>query len=117
MISFTFNSKANGVPILSKDLIEGLAELILDDYDPSLIEVPKALDVEHFLECYADLDVDYQDLTHNQSILGMIVFNDGYVPVYDKEHNKAERLPVEEGTVLIKGTRGQEFCPNHHQGV
>lgn len=101
MINFSFKSKANGVPILSKNEIEFVSEMILEDYDSSLLNTPKALDVEHFLECYADLDVDYQDLTHNQSILGMIVFNDGYVPVYDKEHNKAERLPVEVGTVLI----------------
>lgn len=101
MINFSFNSKANGVPILSKDDIEYIAGMILEDYKPSLLSEPAALDVEHLSECYAGLEVDYKDLTHNRSILGMIVFNDGYVPVYDAERNKAERLAVEEGTILI----------------
>lgn len=101
MINFNFNSKANGVPVLSKEDIEYIAGIILDDYKPSLLSNPSALDVEHLSECYAGLEVDYKDLTHNRSILGMIVFNDGYVPVYDAERNKAERLAVEEGTILI----------------
>jgi Zn-dependent peptidase ImmA (M78 family) len=101
MMNFSFNSKANGVPILSKEDIEYIAGMILGDYMPSLLSNPAALDVEHLSECYAGLEVDYKDLTHNKSILGMIVFNDGYVPVYDAENNKAEKLAVEEGTILI----------------
>lgn len=101
MISFKFNSKANGVPILSKNEIEYVAKMILEDYKPKHLTTPTALDIEHLSECYAGLEMDYKDLTHDKSILGMIVFNDGYVPVYDAERNKAERLPVEEGTILI----------------
>lgn len=101
MKSFKFNRKNNGVPVLSREEIESIAEIILKDYNPELLKDPKALDVDHLLECYAGLEVDYKDLTHNKSILGMIVFDGGYVPVYDKENNVAKRLTVEEGTVLI----------------
>lgn len=31
----------------------------------------------------------------------MTLFNDGYVPVYDIEKNKAKRLSVDEGTIII----------------
>lgn len=108
MISFKFSRKANGVPVLSKSNIEDIAKVILNDYNPNLLEEPTALDVEHLLECYAGLEVDYKNLTHNRSILGMIVFNDGYVPVYDEENNKAKILPVEEGTILIDNSLLEE---------
>lgn len=101
MIDLRINRKSNEVPVLSKIEIEVLAKEILQDYNSELLNEPAPLDVEHLLECYAGLEIDYKDLSHNQSILGMIVFNDGYVPVYDEEEQKAERIAVEEGTVLI----------------
>lgn len=101
MVNLDFKTKNNGMPVLSKADIEQLAEIVISDYKPDMIDKPKALDVEHFLEFYADLQMDYQDLTHNQSILGMLVFNDGNVPVYDAANNKAKMIPVDEGTVLI----------------
>lgn len=101
MVHLDFKTKKNGMPVLSKKDIEELAEIIISDYKPDMIDKAKALDVEHFLEFYADLQMDYQDLTHNQSILGMMVFNDGHVPVYDANNNKAKMIPVDEGTVLI----------------
>ena len=108
MISFDFRSKANGVPILSKENIEYIAERIIRDYKPENLKTPTALDVELFSECYAGLDVDYKDLSHNRSILGMIVFNDGCVPVYNPIKNKAEKLPVDEGTILIDNSLLEE---------
>lgn len=99
--NLSFRRKANGVPILSKSDMEDIAVSILGDYKSILLKDPMAMDIEHFIECYANLLLDYQDLTHDQSILGMTVFNDGYVPVYDIEKNKAKRLSVDEGTIII----------------
>jgi Zn-dependent peptidase ImmA (M78 family) len=101
MIPLNFRTKGNGVPILSKDTIEHFAEIIMQDYKAKRLEVPWVLDVEHFSECYAGLEMDYQDLTHDKSILGMMVFNNCYIPIYDVEENKAKRISVDEGTVLI----------------
>ena len=101
MIQLDFRSKANGVPILSKDIIEYCAEMIIHDYKPSMLKGPATLDVEDFSEFYAGLEIDYKDLTHNQSILGMMVFNDCCIPVYDAERNKARKISVNEGTILI----------------
>lgn len=101
MISLDFRKKKNGVPVLSKDKIEILAKQVLNSYKPNLIFNPGVLDVELFIEDYASLEIDYQDLTHDGSILGMTVFNDCNIPVYDAENNKAKRILVNEGTVLI----------------
>lgn len=101
MVQIDFKTKKNGMPVLSKDEMEVIAEIIIKDYNDKILDEPGVLDVEHFSECYAGLGMDYKDLTHNQSILGMIVFNDCYIPVYDAENNKAKRIPVDEGTILI----------------
>jgi len=101
MVQINFRTKRNGVPILSKGEIEDIADIIMQDYKPKMLDEPGVLDVEHFSEYYAGLVMDYQDLTHNQSILGMMVFNDCCIPVYDAENNKAKRISVDEGTILI----------------
>jgi Zn-dependent peptidase ImmA (M78 family) len=101
MVKLNFRTKKNGVPILSKYEIEEMAEMIIRDYDEDIYSNPKSLDIEHFSEYYAELELDYQDLTNNKSILGMTVFNDCYIPVYDAVHNKAKKIPVHEGTVLL----------------
>lgn len=101
MIQLDFRRKKNGVPILSKKDIEDMAEVIIQDYKPKILNEPCSLDIELFSESYTGLEMDYQDLTHDQSILGMMVFNDCRIPVYDAEKEKAKRIMVHEGTILI----------------
>lgn len=101
MIDLAFRTKKNGVPVLSKLEIENLAEIVLRDYNPDILDTPSSLDAELFAEAYTKLEMDYQDLTHDQSILGMMVFNDCRIPVYDAEMDKAKRIIVNEGTILI----------------
>lgn len=101
MLQLDFRKKKNGVPILKKEEIESLAEMLLWDYNPEILDQPGSLDIELFSESYVGLEMDYQDLTPDQSILGAMVFADGYVPVYDAENNKAKLIPAKEGTVII----------------
>lgn len=101
MISLDFRTKKNGVPILSKKEIEDIAEQVLYSYKPTLVTEPGVLDVELFVESYAGLEMDYKDLTHDGSILGMIVFNDCHIPVYDAEREKAKRIPINEKTIIV----------------
>lgn len=101
MIKLNFRKKENGVPILSKQEIEDLAVGVLGSYKPDLVDKPGVLDMELFIENYAELDMDYQDLTHDSSILGMTVFNDCSIPIYDAKNDKAKRIEVREGTVII----------------
>ncbi len=109
-VKLNFRTKRNGIPVLSKKEIEDLAEIVLLDYDADIINKPeaKAIDIEDFIECYAGLDMDYQDLTSDQSILGMTVFNNCIIPVYDAENEKAKEIPVDKGTVIIDNSLLEE---------
>ncbi len=101
MVQLNFRTRKNGIPILSKNEIEEIAEIVIEDYHADLLVEPRSLDIDHFCESYAELEMDYQDLTNDQSILGMLVFNDCCVSVFDAENNSAKRITVYEGTVLI----------------
>jgi len=61
-----FRKKSNGVPVLSKDEIETIGEMIIADYSSSLLADPGVLDVDDFIEYYANLEVDYKDLSPDQ---------------------------------------------------
>ena len=100
-IKFDYRKRSNGLPILSMKEIDGIAELILSDYNVSVLKEPVPVDIEALLEFYLELSLDYQDLSHNRSILGMTVFNDCHIPVYNAENNTAKIIPVSEKTVLI----------------
>lgn len=108
MITLNFRKKKNGVPVLSKEEIEVLAERVISSYKPIRNLEAGALDLEHFIECYMGLNMDYNDLSHNKSILGMIVFDNCKVPVYDVEKAKAKYIPVGEGTVIIDNSLLEE---------
>jgi Zn-dependent peptidase ImmA (M78 family) len=101
MIRVRVRRKKNGVPILTKAKIEAIAEAILAGYNPGLGAEPAAVDIEHLAETHMGLEMDYQDLSHNRSILGMTVFSDCLVPVYDADRNEAKHIRAREGTILI----------------
>jgi Zn-dependent peptidase ImmA (M78 family) len=101
VLHLDFRKKKNGVPILSQQEIDNIAEVILMDYDPELLEQPNSLDIELFSETYVGLEMDYKDLTPNRSILGAMVFDDGYTEVYDSTKGEMVPIPVSEGTVII----------------
>lgn len=108
MIEINFKSKSNGLPIVSKNEIEQFAEIILNDYNSELINAPTVLDIEDFLEFYVGLEIDFKDLTHDKSTIGMIVFSDGDIAIYDAQKNKAKRIRVNQGTIIIDNSLLQE---------
>lgn len=101
MINLKFRKKKNGIPVLSAYEIENLSDQITNSYKPNRNLMGEALDLDHFIECYIGLDMDYKDLSHNKSILGMMVFDNCKVPVYDVEKDKAKYINVDEGTIII----------------
>lgn len=107
-IKFHYRIRSNGLPILSMKEIDGFAELILSDFDVSILKEPVPADIESLLEFYLELNMDYQDLTHNRSILGMTVFNDCHIPVYDADNGTVKIIPVSEKTVLIDNSLLEE---------
>jgi len=101
MISLRYKTGKTGVPILRNADIDADAELLLQDYNPDLLKNPQPLDVEDFTENYLKLNMHFDNLSHDGSIWGCMVFNKGHIPVYVPEHDRAEYCPVEANTVLI----------------
>lgn len=101
MVEVSVKRKSNGVPIISNIQIEDWAISLLRDYDESLLKEPKPIDIESFIEFYLGLKIGYEDLTHNQSILGTIALSDGSHIVYDREHNDIQERELKAGDVLI----------------
>ena len=104
--------KRDKVPILSGEEINNIAERFLLDFNRNLLDKPQAIDVESFLEFYLNVIMDFNDLTCDERILGMTVFNDtNKVPVYDSLSNAAKYISAKAGTVIIDNsllTKGQE---------
>lgn len=98
----SFRVKKNGVPILSKDEIDGIGERYVQDFCPEVLTHPMPVDIESFVEHYLGITPDYQYLSHNGVYLGMTVFNDtNKVPVYDPGTGRAEYISAKARTVII----------------
>ena len=94
--------KSSGVPIVSKEEIDMIAEKMLLDFDPALLNTPQEIDIDLFVQDYLGMDQDFQYLSHNGIYLGMTVFNDtDCVPVYDPQTNRAEYVSERAKTILI----------------
>ncbi|MBF0819829.1 hypothetical protein [Streptococcus acidominimus] len=42
-----------------------MAEILIEDYCPELLEYPGKLNVDEFMEYYLNLDVEVHELSHN----------------------------------------------------
>lgn len=89
------------VRYLSPALLEAIARNTLKKYDPSLIlgEV-KSIPIENIIESMG-LSLEYQYIRNNGRILGETVFDDDYIPLYNREKRKYELVFVERGTIII----------------
>ena len=90
-----------GVPVLSKEEIEAHATKVISDYDITLLNEPRAVPIEDIIERYLKLDMDYKTLSKDSTILGMTVFINGYLDVYNKELGTEEKIKVSKGTIII----------------
>lgn len=95
----------SGIPILRNCEIDAHAEAFLRDYDVTLLETPKPVDIEAFAEFYLGLSLDYVYLSHCGLILGRMVFQEiESVPVYLPKEKYADYLYAKRGTLLIDNT-------------
>ena len=92
---------AANVPYITNDALELYAEDIIRDFKPDLLKYPQSIEVDNFLEFYLGLQVEYKRLTRENRLLGMTIFDDGIIQVFNEYTGKAEFLRVSEGTVLI----------------
>lgn len=97
-----FRCQKNGVPILSHKEIEDDVENFIKDFDVEILERPRELDIERFVEYYLRLSLDYNNLSNCGLILGRMVFNDtDKIPIYDAEKGRAEYISAERGTIMV----------------
>jgi len=101
MIHPRFKTSKTGVPILCDADIDTYSELLLRDYNQELLKTPQPLDVEDFTENYLRLNIHFDNLSHNGSIWGRMVFNNRQIPVYVPELGRAEYRPIDADTVVI----------------
>ena len=102
MIRPHFRKKSNGVPVLSREDINTIAECYVQDYQEAALNRPEPFDVEGFLELYMGMTPDFQYLSHNGIYLGMTVFNEtDKLPVYDPYTHRAEYIHADANTVII----------------
>ena len=101
MIPLYFETKPGGVPLLSDRDIERDAAALIRDFNPSLLSDPAPVDIERFAESYMQLSIDFNWLSHNQTLLGRMVFCDTIIPVYDPYAKRAEDFPVHARTMII----------------
>ena len=71
MYTPSFKVKSNGVPILSKEEIDGIGEQYVKTFCPEVLSHPAPVDIESFVENYLGITPDYQYLSNNGIYLGI----------------------------------------------
>jgi len=95
------NNKNDIVPYRSKKDLEELAIKILTEYNIDLINNAAPVPIESIIEQYYNLELDYQYLSSDGSVLGLIAFETGHLQVYNPDSNKFYSIGVNSGTIII----------------
>jgi len=120
-----YHPTKDGGVYLNYQQIEGLTEEIIRDYKPDILTYPQAIDHDDFLECYLEVEVDYQHIysTGKQGdILGCTIFSEQSLPVFDRDYMRKNYLKYKPITVvldksLVEGERKiQENITGLHEG-
>lgn len=107
--------RPNGVPILTKRAINNLAENYIRDFKPEALITPQAIDIDDFAFNYLGLKQDFHHLSHDESILGVMIFDDTELPVYNPEQHKAEYSLIDGGTIVIDNTLTETAQENRYR--
>jgi Zn-dependent peptidase ImmA (M78 family) len=91
---------STGIFILNKKDIEDIAEKILSEYMPEMLEYPHPLDIEYFIRECLCLEMKTSKLSEDGKVLGLIAFADTQYEWVDKNCIPV-RYDIEEGTILI----------------
>ena len=98
----SFKTKKSGLPVISKEEIDCMAERYIFEFCPKALATPQEIDIDSFASNYLNVNQDFQYLSHNGIYLGMMVFNDTKkVIVYNPDKNEAEYLDVKARTIII----------------
>jgi len=98
-----------GIPYLSMKKISAIAQNYVADFCPEMLIHPCEFNIEKFMEVYMQLTLDIVELSHNQSRLGMTVFNSSdKVEYYDRRTKRAEYMYASKGTIIIDSSLYEE---------
>ncbi len=93
--------KANGMYVISKNQMDDIATMILEEYMPSVLENPQPVNIENLAEDGMFLTIKNRFITEDNSILGMTAFDDVKgIPCLDDKFHPIE-IDLDAGTVVI----------------
>ena len=96
------NVSATGVPVLSKEKLEDIAEVHAARYARLQSDKDTRLSTWRFAVQYLGKKVRFERLSHDGWILGLSVFADGTrIPVYQPKTGEAEWAEADAGTILL----------------
>ncbi len=82
--------------------IETIAQNTLMQYNPRLVNgEPQAIPIEDVIEFHQGIILQFRNLSKNGTILGMTIFEDMIIPIYNEKTKKYEPIIVKEGTIII----------------
>lgn len=102
MVSLNCGRDQYGVPVISRTRLEQFAEELIEDYRAGLLESPQPTDIEQLVECYLRANLEVRPITMTNAILGVAIFNEGCVPVYDRMKGTFVPLDVLDHTIMIE---------------
>ncbi len=82
--------------------IETIAQNTLALYNQELVNgEPCEIPIDEIIEFHFGIILQYRNLTKNGAILGMTVFENSVIPIYDNREKRYEPIVVKGGTILI----------------
>lgn len=105
----------NGLPDLTNKEIELLADHMAIQFCPDIVENPKPLDVDLFIE-FLGFTLDYRYLSHCQCYLGVTVFRKMKFPTFNIETFRPELTCVDENTIIIDEGLYHQMESDGHEG-
>lgn len=113
MILEGYSKRESGLPVLTDQQIDQIAEVCAFEFFPEMFAKPQPIDPAVFIECCLGYDLDFLYLSSCQVYLGMTCFKNIAIPIWNNELFKAEFANVDAGTVIID--RGL-FEEAHYKG-
>ncbi len=91
---------SNGMYELHKRDFDDIARLVMEEYMPEQVDVPKEVDINYLIRECLFLTVKSKHITADKSVLGLIAFEEAMVPCYDLAFNPIE-VHLDAGDILI----------------
>ncbi len=105
----------SGLPDLTNKEIELLADHMAIQFCPDIVENPKPLDVDLFIE-FLGFTLDYRYLSHCQCYLGVTVFRKMKFPTFNMSTFSPELTCVAANTIIIDEGVYQQMETDGHEG-